>query len=349
MIQRENWGSSFGFILAAAGSTVGLGNIWKFPYLTGMNGGGAFVLVYLCAVLLVGLPLMLCEMIIGRRSKQTNFAAFRALDNRRVGLRRLVVSFAVLAALFFFVAGRPAPAILALVIGGGFYFWGFAMVGLGCLLVAMFILSYYAVVGGWIIEYVWQSFSVGLPDSIAGARDVFANYVSDPLQVLRGYMIFLFLTLLILWGGIRKGIERWTKILMPLLFLLLLAVMLRSMTLPGARAGIEFFLKPDFSRLTAAGVLEAIGHSFFTLSLAMGITITYGSYLRPLQNIFSASLWIVGLDTLASLMAGLAIFPAVSAMGQAPAAGPSLIFHTLPYTFSIFRGGSAGFGLGYFF
>lgn len=349
MTQRENWGSSLGYIMAAAGSAVGLGNIWKFPYITGMNGGGAFVLVYLCSILLVGLPLMLCEMIIGRRSGQANFAAFRALDNPRSGLRRLVVLFALLSALLLFAAGRPVPAFLALLLGGGFYFWGFAMVGLGCLLAAVLILSYYAVVGGWIVEYVWQSFTMALPDSVAGARGDFLGYVGSPLKVLRGYLVFLLLTLLIVWGGIQKGIERWTKVLMPLLFLLLLAVMLRSLTLPGARAGVDFFLRPDFSRLTAAGFLEAIGHSFFTLSLAMGITITYGSYLRPLQNVFSAALWIVGLDTLAALMAGLAIFPAVFAMGLAPTSGPSLIFQTLPFAFRHFPGGMGWIWAGLFF
>lgn len=250
--KRESWGSSIGFILAIAGSAVGLGNVWKFPYITGLNGGGAFVLVYLFCILLVGMPVMLCEIVIGRRTRKNPYGAFKALQLRR---------------------------------------------------------SRFA-------------------DTIGG---------------------FLLAAALMVWGGIRNGIERWSKILMPALFLLLVALVFRSLTLPGAENGVAFFLTPDFSKLSTAGALEALGHSFYTLSLGMGITITYGSYLSSDRNIFSASLWVIVLDTGVAILAGLAIFPAVFAMGFDPAAGPSLIFNVLPATFNNFPGGMGWLWAGLFF
>ncbi|NCC68886.1 MAG: sodium-dependent transporter, partial [Clostridia bacterium] len=232
-----------------------------------------------------------------------------------------------------------------------FVWLGFAAVGLLSLITAMLILSSYAVVGAWIVDYVWRAFSGGLHfTEVSEAAQVFGNYLeNDPERIVIELVIFMTLAAGMIIFGIRKGIERCSKILMPLLFFLLLAVILRGVTLPGAREGISFFLRPDFSKLSVDGVLEALGHAFYSLSLAMGITITYGSYLRKDENIFSISLWVVLLDTLAALLGGLAIFPAVFAMGLDPAAGPGLIFDVLPATFYRIPGGMGWFWAGLFF
>lgn len=348
---RESWSGKIGFVLAAAGSAIGLGNIWKFPYITGMNGGGAFVLVYLGCILLFGLPLMLCEIAVGRATGLNPYGAFKALQSRRsrtadmIGLLLLVSSISMAAAgNFGFAAALFVGALL-------FVRLGFAAVGLLSIITAMLILSYYAVVGAWIVDYVWRSLSGGLHfTEVSEAAQVFGNYLDrNPGRIVIELVIFMTLTAGMIIFGIRKGIERCSKVLMPLLFFLLLAVILRGVTLPGARAGVLFFLRPDFSKLSIEGVLVALGHAFYSLSLAMGITITYGSYLRRDENIFSTSLWVISLDTLAALLGGLAIFPAVFAMGLDPAAGPGLIFNVLPATFYRIPGGMGWFWAGLFF
>ena len=348
--KRESWGSSIGFILAIAGSAVGLGNVWKFPYITGLNGGGAFVLVYLFCILLVGMPVMLCEIVIGRRTRKNPYGAFKALQLRRSRFADTIGGFLLAAALLLSCSGSFGFAVIAAIAAVMMLTLGFAAVGLFSLITAMLILSYYSVVGGWIVEYTVKAFTGELHfNSVEAAGNAFGSFIHSPGRVVLWHLVFFGASALMVWGGIRNGIERWSKILMPALFLLLVALVFRSLTLPGAENGVAFFLTPDLSKLSTAGALEALGHSFYTLSLGMGITITYGSYLSSDRNIFSASLWVIVLDTGVAILAGLAIFPAVFAMGFDPAAGPSLIFNVLPATFNNFPGGMGWLWAGLFF
>jgi NSS family neurotransmitter:Na+ symporter len=298
---RPMWASRLGFILAAAGSAVGLGNIWKFPYITGNNGGGAFVLVYLVCVAVVGLPIMMAELMIGRHTQRDAVGAFVSLESRR------------------------SPWLAA---------------GWVSIAAAFIILSYYSVVAGWTLDYVVRavrgSFS-GLPaDAI---ESMFGGLIGDGAQQLTWHFFFILLCLGIVIGGVQKGIERWSKILMPVLFGLLALLFINGMLSRGAWQGIIFMFRPDFHKLTAGSVLEALGHSFFTLSLGMAAMITYGSYLNREEDLLGASLRVVILDTLIALMAGLAIFPIVFSVGMEPAAGPGLVFKTIPVVFSMIPGG----------
>lgn len=348
--KRENWGSTLGFVLAIAGSAIGLGNVWKFPYITGQNGGGAFVLVYLFCIFLLGMPIMLCEMAIGRKTRQNPYGAFRMLEVRRSRLSKVLGWLLIGMGLVLLCSGKWGFALLTFAASALVLKLGFAAVGLFSLFAAMLILSYYSVIGGWIVEYVYKAFSgqLNVPD-VESAEKLFSDFIGNPMQVTRWHLLFLGLAALMIWCGIRNGIERWSKILMPTLFFLLVALLLRGVTLSGASKGVAFFLTPDFSKLTAAGALEALGHAFYTLSLGMAITITYGSYLGRDKNIFTSALWVVLLDTGAALLAGLAIFPAVFAMGFDPSDGPSLIFKVLPATFYNFPGGFGWLWAGLFF
>lgn len=347
---RENWGSRLGFVLAIAGSAIGLGNVWKFPYITGINGGGAFVLVYLLCVMLCGLPIMLCELAIGRHTGKNPVDAFKALQLRRSRLADVIAVLLLVSAILLGWTGHPGFGVTAGLIALAVFRWQFAAVGAFSIIAALLILSYYSVIGGWIIEYTRLAFSGQLNvNDVEGASQIFSGFISSPRRVIICHLIFLGLAGAMIWAGIRNGIERWSKILMPMLFVLLLAVILRSVTLPGAPDGIEFFLSPDFSKLTASSWLEALGHSFYTLSLGMAISITYGSYLKKEENIFTSALMVIGVDTMAALLAGLAIFPAVFAMGFEPGAGPSLIFKVLPATFNRMPGGIGWFWAGLFF
>jgi neurotransmitter:Na+ symporter, NSS family len=293
---RNHWGSRFGFILAAVGSAVGLGNIWKFPYITGMNGGGAFVLVYLVAILCCGLPILMAEFVIGRHSQKDVVGSFRELTPKN-------------------------------------RFWrGIGWINLAA---AFIILSYYGVVAGWTLDYlaksVLGSFSGHDPETIVG---MFGSLVSDPVKQFAWLTIFMALCLLAVISGIRKGIERWNKVLMPTLFAILVFMAGYAMTTDGAMEGLKFMLYPDFAKLTVNGVLEAIGHSFFTLSLAMGAMITYASYMDKKEAIYPVAIRIAFLDTLVAIIAGLAIFPIVFAVSMEPTSGPGLIFKTLPQVFA---------------
>jgi NSS family neurotransmitter:Na+ symporter len=298
---RALWGTRLGFILAAAGSAVGLGNIWKFPYIAGLNGGGAFVLVYLICIALVGLPIMMAELMIGRHTRRDAVGAFIHLE------------------------GRRSPWLSA----------GWLSVG-----AAFIILSYYSVVAGWTLDYVFRaslgSFSGLPPERIKGLFDDLTG--NGPRQLL-WHFIFIVLCFAIVIGGVRKGIERWSKILMPLLFLLLALLFINGMLSKGAGAGLSFMFRPDFGQLTRDAVLEALGHAFFTLSLGMAAMITYGSYLSRQEDLLAVGLRIVALDTLIALMAGLAIFPIVFAVGMEPGEGPGLVFKTIPVIFSRLPGG----------
>jgi len=285
-----------GFILAAAGSAVGLGNIWKFPYITGQNGGGAFVIVYLICIAFIGLPIMMAEFLIGRHGQQDVVGSFAVLE------------------------GKKSP-------------W--CLVGWGGVAASFILLSFYAVVAGWCFDYVVKAISggfTGLPAEEINA--IFGQLVSSPGQVIFWQALFMMTTVGVVVCGVRGGIERWSKILMPILFLLLVLLFVQGMLSPGAEAALEFMFRPDFSSLTPQSLLEAMGHAFFTLSLGAGTMITYGSYLSPDSDIFSLSVRITLLDTVVALLAGLAIFPVVFAAGLEPAAGPGLVFQTIPIVFS---------------
>ncbi|MBO7742181.1 MAG: sodium-dependent transporter, partial [Victivallales bacterium] len=348
--KRENWGSSVGFILAVAGSAIGLGNIWKFPYMTGMNGGGIFVLIYMLCMLLLGLPVMLCEIILGRATGRNPYGAFKALQTKRSTMLDVTAGAMFLLSIVVMLTGYVGVGIITAVLAALVAWMGFSFFGLLSIICGLLILSYYSVVGGWILDYTVQAFAQKMHyNDVVSASSAFGKIITTPWRVLLGHLAFMVLCAVFLWGGVRKGLERWSKILMPMLFILLLVVIVRGITLPGASKGIAFFLKPDFANFSMDSLLNALGQVFYSLSLGMGITITYGSYLSKKQNIFSASYSVLVLDTTVSVLAGLAIFPAVFAMNMDPAAGPGLIFHVLPATFNNIPGGLGWLWAGMFF
>lgn len=293
---RGTWGSRFGFIIAAAGSAVGLGNIWKFPYVAGENGGGAFLILYLICIAATGLPIMLSELALGRKSKRNIVGAYR-----------------------HFKKGR-----------------GWAWVGWMGFAASFMILSFYAVVAGWTLAYLVKSMAAGVTGfhDPKEAGDYFQAFTGNTWEVLFYHFVFMFLCAFIVIRGIKSGIEKWCNVLMPSLVIILVFLMIRAITLPGAMEGVAFFLKPDFSKVTAHTVLIALGQAFFSLSLGMGIMVTYGSYLDERQNLLSSSVIIALFDTMIAVLAGMIIFPAVFAMGLEPSAGPGLVFHVLPKVFS---------------
>jgi NSS family neurotransmitter:Na+ symporter len=290
---RGQWGSKFGFIMAAAGSAVGLGNIWRFPYITGQNGGGAFVLVYLLCVILIGVPLLFTEMGFGRFTKKGTIGAFKD------------------------TGANPAFMGLGAVLA---------------LMVSFFVLSYYGNIAGWTIGYIFKSLS--------GDTGSFAEFAANPMNTISLMGVFTLITILIVRKGISGGIEKAAKILMPVLFLLIFIVAIRSMSLPGAMKGVDFYLNPDFSKISGQTFLVALGQAFFSMSIGWGIMITYGSYLPKSANIVSSGVWVGLMDAGVALLAGFMIFPAVFAFGKDPAAGPTLVFQVLPEIFSNMPGGS---------
>ena len=292
---RENWGTNIGFLMAAAGSAIGLGNIWKFPYITGDYGGGAFVLVYLVSVLVVGLPLMVTELVIGRRAQKNQVKAYE-------------------------VNHRPRSK------------WqlnGWLGMASGFL-----ILSFYSVIAGWAMAYIFKSIA-GFSGTTEQIQQQFVDLVVSPGDSIFWHSIFMILTIAIVAGGVKSGIERWSKILMPTLLLLLLGLMLHGLfNTNGGVAALNFLFKPDFSKLSAEAVLSALGHAFFTLSLGMGCMITYGSYMKRDGSIIKDAIIISFLDTLIALMAGVAIFSLVFHYGMEPGQSVGLIFKTLPVLFA---------------
>lgn len=298
---REAWGTRAGFILAAAGSAIGLGNIWRFPYIAGENGGAAFVLVYLGCVLILGIPIMLGELILGRFAQRNPVGAYRAARPKGIW-----------------------PAVGGMGVLAGFL-----------------ILSYYSVVGGWTIGYIVESVTgvfFQLKDSQAIA-DHFGQFVSSPVLGIGYHALFMAGCILVVLGGIKGGIERYARILMPALFAILLILIVRAVTLPGAGAGLAFFLKPNLGELSPRAFLDALGQAFFSLSLGMGALITYGSYLSKEHNLASSAFVVSIMDTGIAFMAGLAIFPIVFAMGLSPQQGAGLVFQTLPALFVQMPGG----------
>lgn len=296
--KRLQWSSRMAFILAAAGSAVGLGNIWKFPYITGENGGGAFVLVYLGCILLVGIPVMMAEIMIGRRAQK-----------------------------------NPAEAMEHLAVeANANKLW--KVVGSMGVITGFLILSFYTVIAGWAASYVFESGSgafVGINGDQAGA--LFGEMLSDPIRLLSWSTVVILVTMLIVGRGLNAGLEKAINMLMPTLLVLLLIVVGYAMSTGHFVKGLEFLFAPDFSKLTTESVLVALGHAFFTLSLAAGAIMTYGSYLPKDTSIAKTSMVIAVLDTAVALLAGMAMFPIVFAYGLEPGAGPGLMFVTLPIAF----------------
>ena len=297
---RVNFGSKIGAILAAAGSAVGLGNIWRFPYEAGNHGGAAFILIYLACVFVLGMPIMIAEFTVGRRAKASTGKAF----------------------------GILAP--------GTQWKW----LGRLGVLSGLLILGYYSVVAGWTLEYIVTSVSNGFANK--GPEDfvaIFQNFSQDPVRPVVWCLMFLFLTHFVIVKGVKDGIEKSSKVMMPILFILILVLAVCSMSLPDASKGLEFLLKPDFSKVNADVFLGAMGQAFFSLSLGMGCLSTYASYFGSDTQMGKTALSVGVIDTLVAILAGLIIFPAAFSVGIQPDAGPSLIFITLPNVFQQAFGG----------
>lgn len=310
MIERKKsihgeWSSRTAFVLAATGSAVGLGNIWKFPYITGENGGGAFVLVYLLCIAAIGVPIMMAEVMIGRRGRQSPINTMRALAVE---------------------AGRSPN-------------WRY--LGWAGVLAGFMILSYYSVIGGWAIAYTVNmatgTFQGATADQVG---TVFSDLTSSPTRLLIWHTLFMVMTMVVVARGVRGGLEVAVRFLMPALFILLLIMVGYAMSTAEFGAGVKFLFEPDFSKIGWNGILIAMGHAFFTLSLGMGAIMVYGSYLPDHISIAKTSIVVAGADTLVALLAGMVIFPIVFANGLEPGAGPGLIFETLPIAFGQMWGGS---------
>ena len=292
--ERDQWGSKLGFILAAAGSAVGLGNIWRFPYITGKYGGAAFVLVYLAVVVFIGMSVMLAELTLGRKGKLDSVSTLRKL-------------------------------------GGG----AWPLVGWMGFVACAILLSFYAVIAGWTFAYMIKSFTGLMAVAAAGGTKAeFLNFIADPVYTMACFLLVMGIVVSIVHKGISGGIEKACKVLMPVLFLILLTLIVRSVTLEGAMKGVEFYLKPDFSKLTSEAIIAAVGQGFFSLSIGVGIILTYGSYLSDKESLPSVTAHVVILDTVVAILAGFVIFPAVFAFGMDPGSGPGLAFITLPCVFS---------------
>lgn len=297
---REQWSSKVGFILSSAGAAIGLGAIWKFPYVAGMNGGGAFFLIFVIFTLFIGLPMLISEFVIGRGAGREAVSAYDHLaPNTPWG-----------------VIGRLGVV--------------------GCFL----LLSFYSVVGGWIILYSGLSISGHVITESTNYGELFDTIIGTPWMGLSGLGLFLLINVIVLSFGIKNGIEKASKYLMPLLFIFFIILVVRSVTLDGAIEGIKFFLRPDFSNITGEGILYALGQSFFSLAVGFSCMVTYSSYLNKRESIPSSASSVVSLNILVSLFAGLAIFPVVFAFGLEPTEGPGLLFVVLPTVFSQMAYGS---------
>lgn len=293
MESRGNFGSRIGVIVATAGSAIGLGNIWRFPFTTGQNGGAAFILVYFVCVLLLGIPGMVSEFIVGRRAQTNAARAYGSLGRKE---------------------------------------WRF--VGYLGILTSTIILGFYAVVAGWCLQYLYAAIAGQLTGDAAYVLNFFKDFSSDPVKPCLWAVAFILITHLVVAMGVDKGIERVSKLLMPLLLLILMILVIASCMLPGAEAGIEFLLKPDFSKVTGDVFLDALGQAFFSLSLGTACLCTYASYFKPDTNLLKSSVQIALLDSGIAILAGLMIFPAAFSVGIQPDSGPSLIFITLPNVFN---------------
>ena len=294
-MKRDSFGSRFGALVAMAGSAVGLGNLWRFPYLVGENGGAAFIIVYVILSFVICLPIFVSEFVIGRRSQKNAYSAFRDLS------------------------------------GGSAWRW----VGLFTIIVPLIVLSYYSVIGGWSIEYLLKSltFSFTGGESQSVLSTMFSDFVSSAWGPLLVHTGFLLVTTLIVMVGIKDGIEKFSKVMMPMLFFIVIGIAIYSMTLPGAKAGLDYLFNPDFSKINGKAIAAALGQAFFSLSLGFGTIMTYASYVDKKENPLFQSVATASSDLLFALVAGMAIMPAVFAFGISPQTGPGLVFETLPYVF----------------
>jgi NSS family neurotransmitter:Na+ symporter len=291
---RGNFGSKIGIVLATAGSAVGLGNVWRFPYTAGENGGAAFILIYIGCILLLGIPGMVSEFIVGRHAQANAAKAYDKLSN-----------------------GRP---------------W--KLVGYLGIFTSMIILGFYAVVAGWCLQYLWASIAGKVSGDVEYVRNYFISFSSDPLKPTIWGVAFILVTHLVVIRGIQKGIERASKLMMPILLILLLILVVASCLLPGSIDGVKFLLHPDFSKISGNVILEALGQAFFSLSLGTACLCTYASYFSKETDLLRSAGQIALIDTLIAIMAGLIIFPAAFSVGVNPDSGPSLIFITLPNVFT---------------
>ena len=295
MKERENFGSRMAVIMAFAGSAIGLGNIWRFPYLVGQDGGAAFVIIYVIATLVISLPIFFAESVVGRRTGANCRGAFIELGK-----------------------------------GTAWPYLGFLMV-----FTPLWIVSYYSVVGGWSLEYLVQAIRLDFihtsPDAMSGS---FERFISRTWAPLGFHLAFLAVTVAIVALGVKSGIEKFSKICLPILFALVVLIAVYSLTLPGAQKGLAYLFKPDFSKVTIGTCLDALGQSFYSLSLGMGIIITYSSYVSKKENLMASGVGTAVSDMLFAILAGVAIMPAVFAAGIEPGSGPGLVFDTLPYIFA---------------
>lgn len=292
-MERGNFGTKIGVILATAGSAVGLGNIWRFPYMTGQDGGAAFIIVYLVCVLLLGIPGMIAEFIVGRHGAANAATAYARMGGKR----------------------------------------SWAALGFVGALTSLIILGFYSVIAGWCLQYLFASIMGNLNGDAAYVNAYFTKFSSNPVEPLLWTLVFIVLTHLVVVRGVRKGIEKMSNILMPTLFILLLVIVVVSCCLPDAGKGISFLFKPDFSKVTKSVFLDGLGQAFFSLSLGTACLCTYASYFTRQTNLLKSSAQIVGIDTLVAILAGLMIFPAAFSVGVNPDSGPQLIFITLPNVF----------------
>jgi len=298
---QEQWTSKLGFILAAAGSAIGIGVIWKFPYMVGTNGGGIFFLMFILFTLIIGAPILITEFIIGRRTQKDAVRAYKEL-----------------------APGTP---------------W--TLIGYCGVIASIILLSFYSVVGGWILSYLIRSVTNSLSNLTQQQYgDLFNTIISNPYETVIAQLIFMLITIWVVQGGIQQGIEKASKYMMPALFILFVVLLVRSLTLDGAMEGVQFFLKPDTSVLSEQTVLLALGQAFFTLSIGISVMVTYASYLNKNEDLTKSALSVVGLNIFIALLAGLVIFPAVFALGFDPASGPGLVFVVLPAVFNEIAFGS---------
>ncbi|MCY8636115.1 sodium-dependent transporter [Bacillus spizizenii] len=293
MKEANQWSSKLGFILAAAGSAIGLGAIWKFPYVAGTSGGGAFLLIFILFTVLIGLPLLLGEFIIGRKTQKDAVQSYKTL----------------------------AP--------GTKWHW----IGYLGMATCFILLSFYSVVGGWILIYITKGFTGGLSQT-SGFDTIFASTISNPYLAVGGQLLFMVVTILVVAKGVSSGIEKASQILMPALFILFVILMVRSVTLDGAMEGLKFFLMPDLTAIDANTILYAMGQSFFLLSVGVSVMVTYSSYLEKQENVVQSAVSVTVLNMLVAVMAGIAIFPAVFSFGLKPDQGPVLLFNVLPTVFN---------------
>lgn len=294
MEKRDSFASSFGVLVAMAGSAVGLGNLWRFPYLVGTNGGAAFIIIYLAIVFLLALPIMYAEFVVGRRAQSNVYGAFKKL----------------------------APGSK----------WG--IIGILAIICCILIVSFYSVVGGWTLDYLVKAVMGEFSSGSEGFDGLFAQTVSSNYRPLLFMLLFVGTSAVVLLAGVKDGIEKYSKVLMPLLFVMVIIIAVRSVTLPGSGAGLDFLFKPDFSKVTANTFLDALGQAFFSLSVGFGIIFTYASYVNKNENLIKMSAQTATADTLFAIIAGIAIMPAVFAFGISPSQGPGLVFVTLPYVFA---------------